>query len=70
MLILVSSLGKQPFYYSLNDYLNDRDMLTFNVIKPNCESFKRNVYYSGGVEWDSLDSEVRNLYKIHAFKRI
>ena len=43
---------------------------TFNVIKPNCEYFKRNVYYNGAVEWNSLDADIRNLPDIHKFKRM
>ena len=43
---------------------------TFNVIKPNCESFKRNIYYSGAVEWNSLNADFRNLKEFYKFKRI
>ena len=43
---------------------------TFNVKKPNCETFKRNVYYIGANEWNSLDADVRNLEHYYQFKRI
>ena len=43
---------------------------TFNVIKPNCETYKRNVYYSGAIEWNNLDADVRNLPDIQKFKRL
>ena len=41
---------------------------TFNVTKPNCETFKRNVYYIGANEWNSLDADVRNLEHFYQFK--
>ena len=40
------------------------------VTKPNCESYKRNVYYSGAVEWNSLDADIRKLEHYYQFKRI
>ena len=43
---------------------------TFEVIKPNCESYKRNVHYTGAVEWNSLNAEIRNLKDYHMFKRM
>ena len=42
---------------------------TFHVIKPNCETLKGNVYYAGTLEWNSLNSEVRNLPDLYTFKR-
>ena len=30
---------------------------TFRVTKPNNEMFKRNVYYAGAIEWNSLDAD-------------
>ena len=43
---------------------------TFKVKKPNCENYKRNVYYAGAVEWNSIDSDVRKLEHFYQFKRI
>ena len=43
---------------------------TFKVDKPNCETFKRNVYYAGAIEWNNLDAEVRKLEHYYQFKRI
>ena len=43
---------------------------TFKILKPNCESFKRNIYYSGAVEWNNLDADIRNLKEFFKFKRI
>ena len=41
----------------------------FNVLKPNCESYKRNVYYAGAIEWNGLAAERRNVKNIQDFKR-
>ena len=27
----------------------------FNIIRPNCEAYKRSIYYSGASDWNSLD---------------
>ena len=27
----------------------------FNIIRPNCEAYKRSIYYSGASDWKSLD---------------
>ena len=43
---------------------------TFEVKKPNCESYKRNIYYSGAIEWNNLDADVRKLEQSIQFKRI
>ena len=43
---------------------------TFEVTKPNCESFKRNVYYNGAIEWNNLDADIRKLEHFYQFKRI
>ena len=43
---------------------------TFRVIKPNCESFKRSVYYTGAIDWNSLDAEKRNIKNYYEFKRV
>ena len=41
----------------------------FNIVKPNCESVKRSVYYGGASDWNNLDSSIRNLENIFLFKR-
>ena len=43
---------------------------SFEVKKPNCESYKRNIYYSGAQEWNNLDADVRKLEHFYQFKRI
>ena len=43
---------------------------TFNVSKPNSEVYKRNVFYSGSIEWNNLDSTERNINDFNAFKRL
>ena len=42
----------------------------FNVLKPNSDSFKRNVCFSGAVEWNNLDVKIRNSGNIFLFKKI
>ena len=43
---------------------------TFDVIKPNCETFKRNICYSGAIDWNNLNAETRNIENIFLFKKI
>ena len=43
---------------------------TFKVMKPNCETYKRNVYYAGAVEWNNIDADIRKLDHFYQFKRI
>ena len=43
---------------------------TFKITKPNCETFKRNVYYAGAIEWNNLDADVRKLEHFYQFKRL
>ena len=42
----------------------------FKVTKPNCETFKRNIYYAGAIEWNKLDSDIRKLEHFYQFKRL
>ena len=42
----------------------------FKVLKPNCEAFKRNVYYAGAVDWNNLIAEKRNIEHYHVFKKV
>ena len=39
----------------------------FHIDKPNCESYKRNVCYSGFSEWNNLNSDLRNIENIIEF---
>ena len=41
----------------------------FNITRPNCEAYKRSIYYSGASDWNNLDSAIRNLENIFLFKR-
>ena len=42
----------------------------FKVTHPNSEPIKRSVMYSGALEWNKLDAEIRNSENIVIFKRI
>ena len=42
----------------------------FHVVKPNCESYKRNVLYTGALDWNSLDAGKRNIKNYQEFKKI
>ena len=42
----------------------------FSILKPNCESYKRNVYYAGAVDWNSLEADRRNIKNYQEFKRV
>ena len=46
-----------------------KDGPLFNIVKPNCEAYKRSVYYRGVTDWNNLDSSKRNLDNIYLFKR-
>ena len=46
---------------------NDGPM--FDIIKPNCEAFKRCICYSGCLDWNNLNPEIRNIDNIVLFKR-
>ena len=52
----------------VNTRLHDGPVL--KVTHPNSEPIKRSVMYSGALEWNNLDSEVRNINDIVQFKRI
>ena len=41
----------------------------FKVTHPNSDLIKRSVMYSGALEWNNLDSEIRNIDDIVLFKR-
>ena len=41
----------------------------FHLYKPNCESYKRSVCYSGFNEWNKLSSDLRNIENIIEFKK-
>ena len=43
---------------------------TFKVSKPNSEVYKRNVYYSGSIEWNNLDAENRMVDDCVTFRNI
>ena len=42
----------------------------FNINKPNCEAYKRSICYSGGLEWNNLNSDIRNIDNLFEFKKI
>ena len=41
----------------------------FYVNKPNCEAYKRSICYSGSIEWNNLNSDIRNLDNKIEFKK-
>ena len=41
----------------------------FKVTHPNSEPIKRSVMYSGALEWNNLDADIRNIKDITSFKR-
>ena len=41
-----------------------KDGPLFNIVRPNCESYKRSIYYGGATDWNNLDSSIRNLDNI------
>ena len=42
----------------------------FKVTHPNSEPIKRSVLYAGALEWNNLDSDIRNMDDLIKFKRI
>ena len=42
----------------------------FHINKPSCESYRRNICYSGAIEWNNLNADVRNSENIFTFKKI
>ena len=80
----ISSLDNRRTVYSRNVMYKNKDkcimnnegIITrakegplFNIVKPNCEAYKRSIFYSGASDWNSLDSSVRNLENVFLFKR-
>ena len=55
-----------------NSNMNTRlhDGPVFKVTHPNSEPIKRSVMYAGALEWNNLDSDIRNIDDIVKFKRI
>ena len=56
---------------NMNDRIITRSISgpTFNINKPNCEAYKRSICYSGMLNWNSLDPEIRKIDNIILFKR-
>ena len=52
----------------INTRLHDGPV--FKVTHPNNEPIKRSVMYSGALEWNNLDADIRNIKDIVNFKRI
>ena len=44
------------------------DAPVFEQIKPTCEKYKQNVFYSGAVSWNTLPSQTRNIETYEEFK--
>ena len=41
----------------------------FKVTHPNSKPIKRSVMYSGALEWNNLESDIRNIKEVDTFKR-
>ena len=52
---------------SINTRLHDGPV--FKVTHPNSEPIKRSVMYSGALEWNNLDADIRNIDDIASFNR-
>ena len=46
------------------------DALLFTTVKPNNETYKRNVYYKGAINWNSLPVNERNILTYDKFKNV
>ena len=53
---------------NINTRLHDGPV--FKITHPNGETIKRNPWYGGANEWNSLDADVRNIKDKFQFKRI
>ena len=58
-----------------NKYLHNRDIRTrlhdapvFILVKPNCEKYKGNVFFSGATSWNYLPAHTRNIETYERFK--
>ena len=51
-------------------YTRLHDGPVFKVTHPNSEPINKSVLYSGALEWNNLDSEIRNNKDIVSFKRL
>ena len=80
----ISSLDNRRIVHSRNfmyknkgKYTIDNDKIVtrakggplFDIVRPNCEAYKRSIYYSGASDWNGLDPSIRNLENIFLFKR-
>ena len=59
------------------DLLNNKQIRTrahdaplYDIKVPRCEAFKRSVCYHGGIEWNTLPSDVRNSNEYVKFKQL
>ena len=55
--------------HSINTRLRIQDGPVFEVIKPNNDTYRKSVIYSGALDWNSLESETRNIKELVYFKR-
>ena len=58
-------------YVKGNHLVNTRmhDGPVFDVPKPNSDVIKKGVIYSGALDWNNLDAEIRNIKDLVQFKR-
>ena len=52
---------------AINTRLHDGPV--FKISHPNSEPIRRSVMYSGALEWNNLDADIRNISDITSFKR-
>lgn len=60
---------------SNSNYIDNRELITryhdaplFKIERPNCELYKQSIKYKGSIEWNNLDSNIRNIASYIAFK--
>ena len=53
--------------HSISTRLNDGPL--FDIPKPNSDIIKKSVIYSGALDWNNLDADIRNIGELFQFKR-
>ena len=53
---------------NINAQLHDGPL--FKVIHPNVETCKRSIWYGGSIEWNNLNTDIKNIVDLIQFKRV
>ena len=67
-LFMYKQQGNANIVNTRNVRTRAHDGILFTTIKPNNENFKRNVFYSGALSWNSLPVDDRNTLTYDKFK--